>query len=196
MKPVIGVTGQIGAGKSTVADRFRHWGAHVIDADKIGHQVLQESSVIRQLEQAFGPDILGQSGIDRRLLADRVFADPQARNRLESIVHPRMVERFREEMELARSDDKMSACVLDAAILFEAGWNDLCDRIIVVTAPRTTRLERIKSRGWSAEELDRREKAQADIKDKQRRADAVIENAGAPADCYEQVDCLFREWLS
>lgn len=196
MKLVIGLTGEIGAGKSTVARRLEELGATVIDADRVGHEVLKQPDTIETLTEAFGNEMLAADGsIDRRKLAEIVFADPQARTRLERIVHPRMVEQF--EAQIARAQtDSSTAVTLDAAILYEAGWDSLCDRVLVVTAPRQMRLQRLAaSRGWSEHDLSTRERAQAPIESKRRRADAVIENAGSPAACLEQVDELFRAWV-
>lgn len=197
MKLVIGLTGEIGAGKSTVAKRLAELGAKVIDADKIGHQVLADPQVVPLLANAFGDDILDADGqVDRRKLGGMVFAAEELRAKLEQIVHPPMVEQFRRQIASAQDDEQVAAVVLDAAILLEAHWDELCHRILVVAAPREVRLERLmQSRQWTEHDLTVREQAQAPLEWKRRRADAVVENAGSLPALWKQVDDLFRTWV-
>lgn len=196
-KPMVGLIGAIGAGKSTVADRLRTLGATVIDADRTGHDVLRIPSVRDQLTQAFGPRILGaDQEVDRKVLGSIVFADASERARLESIVHPAMLEEFRRLISSAWADPSVPMIVLDAAILLEVGWDQVCDRIVFVDAPRETRLDRlVQNRGWSEEELDRRERAQWSNERKKARADVIIENVGTKEECQQKVDRLYREWV-
>lgn len=197
---VIGVTGAIGAGKSTVSRHFAQRGAIVIDADEVGHEVLAQPDVIERLAEVFGPGILGTQGrISRRALGAIVFADAGKRRQLEEVVHPRMTEILREAVErgksMPRSELGADIIVLDAAILLEAGWDRFCDRILFVDAPRSVREKRLfASRGWTSEELDKRELAQWPLDDKRRRAQVVISNGGDWEDCRRQVDRLFDEW--
>lgn len=196
-KPMVGLIGAIGAGKSTVADRLRTLGATVIDADGTGHDVLRIPSVRDQLTQAFGPRILGaDQEVDRKVLGSIVFAEASERARLESIVHPAMLEEFRRLISSAWADPSVPMIVLDAAILLEVGWDQVCDRIVFVDAPRETRLDRlVQNRGWSEEELDRRERAQWSNERKKARADVIIENVGTKEECQQKVDRLYREWV-
>ena len=195
-KPVIGLIGGIGAGKSTVAERLVELGATVIDADRTGHETLRDPSVIKQLAATFGPEILGDDGqIDRSKLGSLVFADTGRRKTLESIVHPLMLERFVHRIKAALTDEQSPLVVLDAAILLEVGWNGVCDRIIFVDAPRDVRIDRLRqTRGWDEAELDRRESAQWPIDKKKSRADVIIDNGTTREACREQVDRLFEEW--
>jgi dephospho-CoA kinase len=195
-KPVIGLIGGIGAGKSTVAERLVELGAAVIDADRTGHEVLREPAVIERLTDTFGTDILGEDGqIDRSKLGLLVFSNKERRQKLESIVHPVMFERFVEKVKRSLEDTKCPIVVLDAAILLEVGWAGICDRIIFVDASREVRLERLRqNRGWDEAELDRREAAQWPIDKKRSRADVVIDNGTSREACRAQVDRLFEEW--
>ncbi len=183
--PVIGLTGGVASGKSSVASLFAEAGFAVIDADSVGHAVLDLPSVREQLVGRFGPGVVaprGPSGslelrVDRKALGSIVFADPEARRALEAIVHPPMRARFLEEISSALGPGCPSGrpVVLDAAILREAGWDDLCDLVVFVDAPRSERLRRATgSRGWSDQDFTARERAQWPCERKQLRADFVI----------------------
>lgn len=194
-RAVIGITGDIGAGKSTVAALLAEAGAAVIDADQVGHAVLERPEIREQLRRTFGEAICHVDGrIDRRALGAIVFADAAQRRRLEAIVHPVMRQVFEERIrQLGR--DGVTLIVLDAAVLFEAGWDDLCSAIVFVSAPRPQREARLRaSRGWSGAELKRRENAQLPPHAKRRRADVVIENDGPLAQCRRQLEPWRRRW--
>ncbi|QDU63820.1 Dephospho-CoA kinase [Planctomycetes bacterium Pan216] len=194
---VIGVTGSIGAGKSFVAQLFTEQGAVVIDADRVGHEVLQDREVIESLVERFGDRILkdGDPGnIDRRVLGRIVFGDPDSMRKLEELVHPRMRRRFEKRIAEERERGKR-LIVLDAAILAEAGWDDLCDHVVAVDAPRAIRLERLRSnRSWTDEELTRREAAQWPLDRKWARADLVLENVGSKDEVSRRIARLVEDW--
>lgn len=197
--PVVGLTGEIGGGKSAVAALLADRGAVVIDADVAGHQALERPEVRRRLVARFGSTILAEeddSRIDRRALGRIVFADPAALRDLEAVVHPVMVDRFRREIQEARArDDAPPLVAIDAAILLEAGWNALCDLVVFVDAPRTARSERVGRRGWSDAELQAREAAQWSRDLKMEHADYALPNAGDLDDLAAAVD-QFIAWLS
>ena len=183
--PVIGLTGGVASGKSSVATLFAEHGCAVIDADSVGHEVLELPVVKEQLQNRFGPAVVVGHGpsdsaeprVDRKRLAAIVFADPEARQALEAIVHPLMRARFLEafEKELGPGRDPGRPVLLDAAILREAGWDDLCDLVVFVAAPRAERLRRaIENRGWSLQNFTARESAQWPCERKQLQSDFVI----------------------
>jgi dephospho-CoA kinase len=186
--PVVGLIGEIGGGKSEVARLFKERGAVVIDADAVGHELLKDPGVRLQIVERFGPGVLVGTGasepgltpaIDRKALGAIVFNDSAARRDLEAILHPRMRAWFRAiiERELAANGGEGRLILLDAAILLEAGWDDLCDRIVFVDAPRDERMRRVQEqRGWSREALEARERAQWPADEKRVRADVVINN--------------------
>jgi dephospho-CoA kinase len=186
---VIGVAGAIGAGKSTVAAHFAadHGCVH-IDFDQEAKAALDRPDVRPQLVAAFGPEVLTSAGVvDRHLLARRVFADPDARRRLESITHP-LVWRTREQARDEAAAVGAWAVVLDAALLYEVGLDAECDLVIFVDAPRETRLNRVRQhRHWNDDELDRREATQLPAAEKRRRAHVVIQNTRTPAELAERV---------
>jgi len=188
----VGIIGGIGSGKSTVA----RWIAEqhpvrVIDADQVGHHVLKEPAIIATLQREFGPTILNAQGqIDRQALAQRVFghgeAQRVAREKLEQIVHPAI--RAAIEQQLAQVDPAThQAVLLDAAVLLEAGWSDICDLILYIDTPAEVRQARVaRQRGWSAEELAAREASQWPLDRKQQAADAVLLNTGNLAEVGTQ----------
>jgi dephospho-CoA kinase len=194
--PVVGLIGGMGAGKSLVAAAFARRGARVIVGDRLGHEALRDPQIKAQLVQRWGQGVLDDQGaIDRQRVAAIVFVDPVQRRALESLVFPWIERRMREEKRAAEMDPNVALIVLDAAILLEAGWNRLCDRLVYVHAPRALRLWRLaEGRGWSEKEVVARESAQMSLTDKVSRADYALDNAGAPEETARQVDALLRQW--
>lgn len=197
--PVLGLIGGIGGGKSSVARRLLDRGAVVIDADAVGHELLEDAAIRDRVAERFGPKVLEEpeageyraSRISRKALGAVVFNDPTALRDLEAILHPAMRASFGRTIGRAARDGGGPCVVLDAAVLLEAGWDDLCDRIVFVDAPRAERLRRVKeSRGWSEPDLAARERSQWPVEEKRRRADWIIANDGAPARLEREVDRL------
>jgi dephospho-CoA kinase len=192
-KPVIGVVGGIGAGKSTVAAELVRLGCGLIDADAIGHELLSDPDVQAELrrrwgEGGFGPD----GGVDRGALARRVFHDPQELAALNAIMHPRMRRRMEERIARLAQDPSAAAVVIDAAVLFEAGWDDLCTHVVFVQAPEDARARRVQaSRGWDRATWTAREKSQISLDSKARRCYVVLENSSSVSRLQEQVRKLF-----
>jgi dephospho-CoA kinase len=196
-KPVIGLIGGIGAGKSTVANVLVRHGGRVVAADPLGHEALEEPEIHGRVAEAFaGRDILTPDGrVDRKKLGRVVFPSPVERSRLEHLVHPYIEDRIREEIGKAFADSAVKFVVLDAAIMLEAGWDDVCDKLIYVDAARPVRLARVQSqRGWTDADLANREAVQMPPEKKKERADAVIDNGGAPEATIAQVDQLLKRW--
>ncbi|MCB9882935.1 MAG: dephospho-CoA kinase [Planctomycetes bacterium] len=182
---IIGLTGGIASGKSTVARLLEEAGFVVLDADREAHAVLEEPDTITWLVEVFGPEVLieceGDDGdcrtrIDRRLIADRVFADSALLARLEARIHPRVGSKFREHIARARRD--RVALALDVPLLFESGYDELCDIVIFVDASDTVRRKRARARGMDIADWERRERQQLSIEEKRRRADIVVPNDG------------------
>jgi dephospho-CoA kinase len=197
--PVLGLIGGIGGGKSSAARRLADRGVAVIDADAVGHEVLEDPAIRDRVVERFGASVLEgspsgvaePSPISRRALGALVFGDAAALRDLEAILHPAMRDRFRRTIRRLIREGGRPGIVLDAAVLLEAGWDDLCDRIAFVDAPRAERLRRVKaSRGWSEEALAARERSQWPVEEKRRRADWIIDNDGAPARLGREVDRL------
>jgi dephospho-CoA kinase len=195
---VIGLTGGIGSGKSTVAGLLRESGAAVIDADRIGHEVYRPGSEgFRRVVEAFGPDIVAADGaIDRRALGAIVFADPEARARLNAIVHPLIAAEIGRHVARARAEEPGRPVVIEAAILLEAGWQHLVDRVWTVSVGRETAIERVRTtRGLTRAEVERRLDAQMSDEERRRRADLVLDNEGTPAALRATVEAAWRELM-
>ena len=192
---IIGLTGGIGAGKSTVAAILAELGARVIDADRIGHEVYRPGSEgFRRVVDAFGPGIVAPDGtIDRRALGAIVFADPAALARLNALVHPLIGEEISRRITEARAGGYDGPIVIEAAILLEAGWRGLARRLWVVSVDRETAIARVSaSRGLSREEVERRIDAQTSDETRRRAADLVIDNRGDAAALRAQVEAAWR----
>ena len=193
--PVIGLAGGIGTGKSTVAAILAELGALVIDADTIGHEVYRPGSEgFRQVVDTFGVGIVAPDGtIDRRALGSIVFADAAARARLMAIVHPLIARELTGRVTAARAAEAHRPIVIEAAVLVEAGWRALVDRLWVVTATPETAIARVMAtRGLERAEVERRMAAQLPDAERRRGADVVIENDGALAGLRAQVEAAWR----
>jgi dephospho-CoA kinase len=195
-KPVVGLIGGIGSGKSRVAAEFARRGALIIAGDQLGHEALRQPVVKEQVVRHWGDGILDEKGeIDRRKLGRIVFANPAELRALEGMTFPWIERGIEEGIRRARADEAVALVVLDAAILLEAGWNRYCDRIVYVHTPRALRLARVAAqRGWSAKEVDARARAQMSLTDKVSRADDVVDNSRSPEETARQVETLLRRW--
>ncbi len=185
----IGLTGGIGSGKSAVSDILRDLGAFVIDADVVAHEVYRPGSDgWREVVEAFGSEIAAPSGdIDRGKLAAIVFGDAAQLERLNRIVHPRTRDLVAARLGQAEKSGE-TAAVVEAAILFEAGWEDMFDEVWVVTAPSEIAVRRVaESRGTDAESVRSRMRAQMSNKDRLSRADAAIDNSRSLDDLKARV---------
>jgi dephospho-CoA kinase len=195
-KPVAGLVGGIGSGKSRVAATFAERGARVISGDDIAHEALRQPAVRDRVAARWGPGVLdGRGEVNRRKLGAVVFADPCERAALEALVHPWIRERIAAEVAAAQADPAARLIVLDAAIMLEAGWNGICDRLVYIDAPRELRLRRVaEQRGWAPEEVEARERAQLPLTEKAARADYALDNSGTLGDLNRQVDGLLSRW--
>ena len=177
---VIGVTGGVGTGKSTVAGMFHRLGAAVLDADVIAHRLMEPRRLAwRKVVRAFGRGALHKDEtVNRRRLAAAVFADGALRRRLERILHPAVMREIRRQIGRLRLSRAARAVVLDVPLLLEVGAQPLVDVLVVVTAPPGVQRSRVRRRhGWSDEELDARIRAQWGLSAKAALADYVVDNA-------------------
>ncbi|HUG93635.1 MAG TPA: dephospho-CoA kinase [Planctomycetaceae bacterium] len=198
--PVIGIVGGIGSGKSSVARRVaERLPVVVIDGDAVGHEVLTLPRIKEQIRAAFGECVFNSQGeVDRAAVGRRVFG-PQpdqrhARDQLERIVHPEIRSEFARRIAAARWSGDCQAVVLDAAVLLESGWNDLCDTIVFVEVPEDARRRRvIEHRGWSDEQFLRRQASQFPPDGKQALSHATIDNSGSLDRAAEQLEEIIRQ---
>ena len=199
--PLIGIVGGIGSGKSSVAGRLaERFPVRVLDADRAGHTALLEDAVKSQIRKEFGDDVFTETGeVDRKTLGRKVFGDSpecrQKRVQLERIVHPRIREILLNQMEtIQATNPTVQAILLDAPILFEAGWHEICDAVVYIHVPHEVRLQRLREgRGWNADELTRREASQMPLAEKQRRSDWTIDNT---TDLEETTQQFAKFWDS
>ncbi len=186
---VVGVTGGLASGKSTVLDELGRLGACTIDADAIVHALLAEHKPTQQaIEEAFGAEVRGASGgIRRDTLAAKVFSDPAALATLCAIVHPPVIERIRRQLRDFQSEG-VHVVAVEVPLLVEARLQDLVDIILVVAASEAEQLARAQAtRGWTEAEARARIAAQAPASAKQEIADIIIDNAGTVEALHDQV---------
>ncbi len=197
-KAVVGLVGGMGSGKSLVAAAFAEQGARIISADLFGHEALAQPDILARITQRWGDRVLDGTGqVDRRKMAGVVFASAVERTNLEMLVFPWIEGRIRQETTDAQNDSTAELIVLDAAIMLESGWHDVCDRIVYIHAPRAARLERLqKQRGWTVDEISKRETAQLPLSIKAAKAEAAIDNAGDESATRARVVELARLWQS
>lgn len=185
---IIGLTGQTGAGKTSVGKVLSQKGCEVIDTDKIAREITEKGSpVLSSLSEAFGEDILEKGELNRKLLASRAFASRENTEKLNAITHPEITKRVTARIEKAFRKGKKAA-VIDAAALFESGEDKLCDFTVAVICPEDIRFKRIMKRdGITAEQAQRRIKAQHGEQYYIHKADMIIRNY-PPHDLNGEID--------
>jgi dephospho-CoA kinase len=196
---VVGILGGIGSGKSEVSRGLsKHFKTFLIDADRVGHDVLGIPTVQDDIRQAFGDSVFDRAEICRKSLAQKVFGSElhhkQALIELEKIAHPEI--RRQVEKQIADIPHETDVVVLDAAVMLEAGWNDLCDTIVFVDTPFETRLKRVEeNRGWTADELRRREASQVSLEDKRAVSEFIVDNSGSLENAVQQLTAFIDKRL-
>lgn len=196
MAVMIGLTGGIGSGKSTVAELLADRGAHVIDADRIAHEVYAPGTLgFERIVERFGEDVVGEDGaIDRARLGAMVFRDPAALSELNEIVHPLVRAEVAARVGDIVADDPDSVIVIEAALMTETGWSGGAGRLWTVIADPDIALERLVAlRGMDPEEVHRRMRAQVDNDARRRTATRVIENNGSLLDLEAEVQAAWSE---
>ena len=177
---VIGLTGSIGTGKSEAARQLEALGASIISADQVGHEAYTPNTEAwEHVVSVFGDEILQDDGeIDRRKLGTIVFSDPGQLERLNQVMHPRMAQMVADKVEVLRGQG-VEVVVVEAALLFEAGWDSLVEEVWTTDSPEQAVIERLKVRnGMSEEEARKRMSSQMGRTERLDRSDYVIENSG------------------
>ncbi len=194
-KPVIGILGGIGSGKSTVAAEFAKLGCKVIDADEIAHELLDEPTVKEKVVGLFGREILNSTEkIDREKLAELVFADADKLSSLSRIIHPLVLQRAEELIEKYQAEvgaAPVQAIVLDIPLLVEVGWDKRCDKLIFVDCRQKLRLDRAKKMGFDKNQVKIRENFQISLDNKIAVADNTINNNSDFSALARQVTDIF-----
>ena len=192
---VIGLTGGIASGKSTVAKMFAQLGAAVIDADALAHEALASPEVSEKLRKNWGKELFDGKRPNRARVAEVAFRDPAKLRELTDWVHPPVIREMRAQLDRALADPRVPLIVVDAPLLIEADLDSWCDAVVFVDAARALRAERTRTaRGWSKDEIRRRESAQAPLAEKRRRAAARIDNNGPEEKTRARVARLFHQY--
>ena len=197
---IIGVTGGIACGKSVVCQFFAQKGAFIIDLDQVGHQLLQNtSSVFGQLVAAFGPTILNDDGeISRPKLGDIVFSDPEARKKLDAIMHPVILQESRCSARLFVEGNPERIAMIDSPLLIEVNGHETVDLVIVVVTDDDIQKQRLVKRSYdqgrpiNCHQVEDRIKAQLPLSEKVKYADFVIDNSGTIDELKSTVDRLWE----
>lgn len=175
---VWGIVGGIACGKSLVSNFFRENGVPVFDADKFGHSLYEKTEIRQALTERWGESLLTtDGGMDRKKIAQIVFASHDELRFLNQLFHPLIHQGWRDFLDRARREEKKVA-ILDAALLLETGWQKECDGILCVEAPRDAQIRFAMQRGWTLEELEARERNQKSILEKRKEADLRVANTG------------------
>lgn len=197
-KPIIGLAGGIGAGKTSVARILDTLGSAVIDFDRLAHAELQAAEVIATVRRWWGASVFSADGsVDRQAVAAIVFRDRRELARLEDLIYPRL-RRPREELVAGHlADAQVRAIVFDAPKLYEAGLDQLCDTVVFVEADQPTRYDRVaRSRGWTIEEFTRRQNLQNPLDIKKVSADHIVVNQSGIDELRPQVERVFSSVLA
>jgi len=191
-KPVIGLVGGVGAGKSLVASEFASLGCALVDGDAIGHILLDCPDVQKQLRRRWGDTIFRKDGsVHRKALGQIVFGNPAALAALNAIMTERIGEVIEQKIAQAGQDPTLPAIVLDAAILFEAGWDSLCTHVLFVDAPEPLRRQRAAERGLDEPAWRQREKSQISLDSKRTNCYGTLDNSSSASYLREQARRVF-----
>jgi dephospho-CoA kinase len=188
---LIGITGVVGSGKTTVSDMLRNKGIEVIDLDKAAKEVAEREDVKKDIEKTFGSYYLTEKNIAIRRISELVFKDKEKLKKLEDIIHPKV----REEMykRIRESEEKgAKAVVIDAPLLYETGLYKKVKKVVVVSTNATKTKKRLKIRGMDEDDIDKRTAIQMPLKEKEAMADHVIFNNGTIEELKKEVDGLLN----
>jgi dephospho-CoA kinase len=192
----VGLTGGIATGKSTVGAMFVELGCHLIESDQITHQLFEPGQAVHAaVVKQFGNRILAVDGtIDRRILGDIVFKDPQARAKLNGLVHPAIIQRQQEWLQEMEAQDPHGIAIVDAALMIEVGTYKNYDKVIVVTCSPEMQRERLRARSaLSEEKIESRIRSQMPAEEKIKYADFVIDNSGSIESTRVQVETVYQQ---
>ncbi|MFH0985999.1 MAG: dephospho-CoA kinase [Candidatus Omnitrophota bacterium] len=193
-KLIVGLTGGFGVGKSSVAQFFKNLGAEVIDADEIAHDSMKKGSpifdpIIELFEDALHP---GGKKMDRAMMAEIVFADTKRRKELEAVVHPYVLEKIKEKIEAS----ERRVILVEVPLLFEAGFEVLCHKVVVVTCNSTVKMKRLKAKKFTEQEIRARERAQMAEALKAQRGNFIIDNSKSIYQTKREVERLWYKFVS
>ena len=188
---IIGITGSIACGKSLVSNYLQEKGYTIIDADKIGHMALENDEVKKQLVNKFGKSILKDNEINRVTLGKLVFENNENLKELNNIIHPQIRKNISEQIQVHKNEKLV---FVDVPLLFEAKFDDLVEKIIVISLDEKIQLERLMNRNsLSKEEAVQRIKSQIPVREKEKLGDYVVDNSFTQENTYSQVDRILEK---
>ena len=188
---IIGITGSIACGKSLVSNYLQEKGYTIIDADKIGHMALENDEIKKQLVNKFGKSILKDNEVNRVTLGKLVFENNENLKELNNIIHPQIRKNISEQIQVHKNEKLV---FVDVPLLFEAKFDDLVEKIIVVSLDEKTQLERLMYRNsLSKEEALQRIKSQIPVREKEKLGDYVVDNSFTQENTYNQVDRILEK---
>ena len=188
---IIGLTGGIGTGKSTVSDYLREKGCHVIDADELSRKMTEKGApALKKSAEEFGEKYISEDGnLERKALGDLVFSDASSLSRLQSIITERVIQEIDSEIQALRKEGGTDIVVIDAPLLFECGMESVADENWLVTADMHARIERIKRRdGLSQKQIENRINNQMTEEKKRGMSQYILDNSGTVESLYRQID--------
>ena len=188
---IIGITGSIACGKSLVSNYLQEKGYTIIDADKIGHMALENDEVKKQLVNKFGKSILKDNEVNRVTLGKLVFENNENLKELNNIIHPQIRKNISEQIQVHKNEKLV---FVDVPLLFEAKFDDLVEKIIVISLDEKIQLERLMNRNsLSKEEALQRIKSQIPVREKEKLGDYVVDNSFTQENTYNQVDTILEK---
>lgn len=195
--PVIALTGNFGMGKTSVLQLVRKLGAHTFNIDTFVHDILGKPRVIKKLSEILGSDILskdhGRVSLKKKRIADIIFNNPEKRRAVEGIIHPEVLKMMGRTESMILKKEPSAIIVFEVPLLFEAGYDNYFDNVIVVCCKRSTAIERLEKKGFSREEAVKRLHAQMPITRKKKLADHVIDNNGSIEATERKVKRILRK---
>ncbi len=193
-KLIVGLTGGFGVGKSSVAQRFKNMGAEIIDADDMAHAAMKKGSPVFDAVIELFPEALHPGGkkMEREKIAEIVFSDPKKRKELEAIIHPYVYKKIAEEIE----ESDRSVIFVEVPLLFEAGFETLCDKVVVVTCNATVKMKRLINKKFTEQEVRARERAQMPESLKAQKANFIIDNSKSIYQTQREIERLWYKFVS
>ena len=195
---VIGITGGIASGKSTIAEMLESLGADLIDADKICHELINTKDIVHEITKRWGIHIQDNHGkIKRDVLAKIVFSDREEVSALNSIIHPKAIKQIKSRIVKLQVEATTKAIVLDAALLVESNLIDICDIVLFVDTEKSSCKARVQSsRKWHLDEIAKREKFQGLLPQKREISDVIINNNNSKKDTLNQINDFWCQFIT
>ena len=191
---IIGVTGSLGSGKTTIASFFARRGVKVVNADKLAHSLILPGKIcFKRIIRVFGKDILVRGRIDRKKLGECVFSDTRNIKKLNAIIHPQVIKAVKKKMATYRKTKAVKAVILDVPLLIESGMHKLCDVVIIVKSSLKAQTARLKSRGFAPKEIQKRLSVQMSFAQKRRHGDFIIDNTKNFQKTKKQVEDIWQK---